>query len=131
MNERTTLEKIAPTVDEAILEGLTELGLAAESVDVEVLDKGSHGLFGVGSRQARVRLTVKMDSSESGNNPGKSIFPVGWCSPGSGTGHRCIGGSLGRSFPCIGRQHPVHFAPDRGRTTRKDEYPGAYRSPLR
>lgn len=65
MNERTTLEKIAPTVDEAILEGLTELGLAAEFVNVEVLDKGSHGLFGVGSRQARVRLTVKMDSSEA------------------------------------------------------------------
>ena len=59
MNERTTLEKIAPTVEEAIAEGLTELGLNAESVDVEVLDNGSRGLFGVGSRQARVRLTVK------------------------------------------------------------------------
>ncbi|MCX6037052.1 MAG: Jag N-terminal domain-containing protein, partial [Chloroflexi bacterium] len=59
MNERTTLEKIAPTVEEAIAEGLTELGLTAESVDVEVLDNGSRGLFGVGSRQARVRLTVK------------------------------------------------------------------------
>jgi len=59
MNERTTLEKIAPTVEEAVAEGLTELGLAAEAVDVEVLDSGSRGLFGVGSRQARVRLTVK------------------------------------------------------------------------
>jgi len=59
MNERTTLEKIAPTVEEAVAEGLTELGLTAESVDVEVLDNGSRGIFGVGSRQARVRLTVK------------------------------------------------------------------------
>jgi spoIIIJ-associated protein len=58
MNERTTLEKIAPTVEEAIAAGLTELGLTAESVNVEVLDNGSRGLFGVGSRQARVRLTV-------------------------------------------------------------------------
>jgi spoIIIJ-associated protein len=64
MNERTTLEKIAPTVEEAISEGLTELGLTAESVDVEVLDHGSRGLFGVGSRQARVRLTVKPLASE-------------------------------------------------------------------
>ncbi len=59
MNERTTLEKIAPTVEEAIAEGLAELNLPAEAVDVEVLDTGSRGLFGVGSRQSRVRLTVK------------------------------------------------------------------------
>jgi spoIIIJ-associated protein len=64
MNERTTLEKIAPTVDEAVAEGLTELGLRAEAVDVEVLDNGSRGIFGVGSRQARVRLTVKVPTSE-------------------------------------------------------------------
>jgi spoIIIJ-associated protein len=63
MNERTTLEKIAPTVEEAIAEGLTELGLTAEAVDVEILDSGSRGLFGVGSRQARVRLTVKTPRS--------------------------------------------------------------------
>ena len=63
MNERTTLEKIAPTVDEAVSEGLAELGLARESVDVEVLDSGSRGLFGMGGRQARVRLTVKTTPS--------------------------------------------------------------------
>lgn len=59
MNERTTLEKIAPTVEEAVAKGLAELNLPAEAVDVEVLDTGSRGLFGVGSRQARVRLTIK------------------------------------------------------------------------
>ena len=63
MNERTTLEKIAPTVDDAVSEGLTELGLGADAVDIEVLDNGSRGLFGVGSRQARVRLTVKTPGS--------------------------------------------------------------------
>jgi spoIIIJ-associated protein len=59
MNERTTLEKIAQTVDEAVAEGLAELNLTDKDVDVEVLDSGSRGIFGVGSRQARVRLTVK------------------------------------------------------------------------
>jgi len=59
MNERTTLEKIASTVEEAVEEGLSELGLPADAVDVEVLDSGSRGLFGVGHRQARVRLTIK------------------------------------------------------------------------
>jgi spoIIIJ-associated protein len=59
MNERTTLEKIAPNVDEAIAQGLAELGLGKDGVDVEVLDEGSRGLLGIGGRQARVRLTVR------------------------------------------------------------------------
>ncbi|MFH1908036.1 MAG: RNA-binding cell elongation regulator Jag/EloR [Chloroflexota bacterium] len=64
MNERTTLEKIAPTVEEAVAEGLAELNLPAEAVDVEVLDTGSRGLFGLGGRQVRVRLTIKAGASE-------------------------------------------------------------------
>jgi spoIIIJ-associated protein len=64
MNERTTLEKIAPSVEEAIAEALAELNLTENDVDVEVLDNGSRGLFGVGSRQARVRLTVKVFTNE-------------------------------------------------------------------
>ena len=63
MNERTTLEKIAPNVEEAIAQGLAELGLGKDAVDVEVLDEGSRGLLGIGGRQARVRLTVKLAQS--------------------------------------------------------------------
>lgn len=58
MNERTTLEIIAPTVEEAIRQGLDQLGLTADAVSVEVLDSGSKGLFGLGGRQVRVRLSV-------------------------------------------------------------------------
>ena len=58
-NNRTTLEMIASTVEEAVANGLTELGLPREAVEIEVLDEGSRGLFGLGSRQARIRLTVK------------------------------------------------------------------------
>jgi spoIIIJ-associated protein len=58
-DERTTLEVIAPTVEEAVTKGLNDLGLPEEAVEVEVLDSGSRGLFGIGSRQARVRLTIK------------------------------------------------------------------------
>src|SRR5512143_2239079 len=58
MNERTTLEIIAPTVEQALAQGLAQLGLPATAVSVEVLDSGSSGLFGLGSRQVRVRLTV-------------------------------------------------------------------------
>jgi len=72
MNERTTLEKIAPSVEEAVAQGLSELNLTENDVDVEVLDNGSRGLFGVGSRQARVRLTVKLLSIESETGPQKN-----------------------------------------------------------
>jgi spoIIIJ-associated protein len=58
MNQRTTLEIIAPTVEEAIAQGLTELGLTADAVSVEVLDAGTKGFFGLGKTQVRVRLTV-------------------------------------------------------------------------
>lgn len=58
MEERPTLEIIAPTVEEAIAQGLEQLGLTAADVSVEVLDAGSKGLFGMGGRQVRVRLTV-------------------------------------------------------------------------
>jgi spoIIIJ-associated protein len=54
----TTLEIIAPTVEEALSQGLSQLGLTADAVSVEVLDSGSKGLFGLGGRQVRVRLTV-------------------------------------------------------------------------
>jgi spoIIIJ-associated protein len=59
MNERATLEIIAPTVEEAVSQGLSELGLPPEAVEVEVLDSGARGLFGLGGRQVRVRLTIK------------------------------------------------------------------------
>lgn len=70
MNERTTLpirccaEIIAPTVEEALAQGLADLGLTPEAVDVEVLDEGSRGLFGLGGRQVRVRLTIKAGAAE-------------------------------------------------------------------
>lgn len=62
--EKTTLEVIAPTVDEAIQKGLEQLNLPQDAVEVEVLDPGSRGLFGLGSRQARIRLTIKQFDQE-------------------------------------------------------------------
>ncbi len=61
--DRTTLEVIAPSVENAVEQGLTQLGLPREAVDVEILDSGSHGFLGIGGRQVRVRLTVKGSGS--------------------------------------------------------------------
>lgn len=64
MSERTTLEIIAPTVEEALQQGLSQLGLTADAVSIEVLDSGTKGLFGLGGRQVRVRLTVNPPPGE-------------------------------------------------------------------
>jgi Predicted RNA-binding protein len=56
--EKTTLEVIAPSVEEAVSRGLEQLGLPREAVNVEVLDNGSRGLLGIGGRQSRVRISI-------------------------------------------------------------------------
>ena len=53
-------EASARTVEEAIEQGLQELGVSIGDVDVRVVEEGSKGLFGLfGSRPAKVKLTVK------------------------------------------------------------------------
>lgn len=47
------------TVEEAVERALTELGAAAEDVDVAVIDPGSRGMLGLGAREAKVRVTLK------------------------------------------------------------------------
>lgn len=73
--EKTTLEIIAPTVDEAIENGLDQLGLPRDAVDVEVLDTGSKGLLGIGSRQARIRLSIKEEDAVPSTPPVKPELP--------------------------------------------------------
>lgn len=57
--KRTSIEVIAPTVEEAVARGAQELNLPEEALEVEILDEGSKGFLGLGSRQVRVRLTVR------------------------------------------------------------------------
>ena len=58
-------EASAKTVEEAIEKGLEALGAAIGDVDVQVVEEGSKGLFGLfGSKPACVRLTVMDDEKE-------------------------------------------------------------------
>ncbi len=50
------IESRGPTVDAAIAAGLLRLGLNRDQVTVIVIDEGSRGLLGIGSREAIVRL---------------------------------------------------------------------------
>lgn len=48
---------VAGTVDEAIKNGLADLGLKEEDVKIEVLEGGSTGIFGLFKKEARVKLS--------------------------------------------------------------------------
>ena len=58
-DERLSVEVTAPSVEVAIARGAAELGVAPDALDVQVLDEGGKGMFGLGLRQPRVRLTLK------------------------------------------------------------------------
>ena len=62
---KTTLEVMAPTVEEAIEKGLEQLGVERKDVEVEVLDEGKRNLFRFASKQARIKLTAMVASAEA------------------------------------------------------------------
>ncbi|MGE5677741.1 MAG: RNA-binding cell elongation regulator Jag/EloR [Pseudomonadota bacterium] len=53
------VEKSAKTVDEAVNAALEELQAKKEDVIIEVLEQPSKGIFGILSKQAKVRVTLK------------------------------------------------------------------------
>lgn len=57
------IEVTGKTVEDAVENGLRELKLKEDKVEVEVLEHGSKGLFGLGAKPAKVKLTVKHDYS--------------------------------------------------------------------
>lgn len=63
-DQKTSLEVMAPTVDEAIEKGLDQLGLPRNAVQVEVLDEGQGGFLGIGNRQVRVRLIFENQTQQ-------------------------------------------------------------------
>ncbi len=52
------IEMAGEKVEAAIAAGLVRLGVERDAVEIEVLDEGRQGMFGLGARAARVRLTV-------------------------------------------------------------------------
>lgn len=61
-----TIQSTGKTVEEAIASALKELGgVSRDKVDIEVIEEGSRGLFGLlGTKSAVVRLTVKESKAE-------------------------------------------------------------------
>ena len=60
-----SIEVSGKSVDEAVLQALMRLGKRREEVDISVLQEPSRGTFGLGSKDARVRVTVRMGSKSA------------------------------------------------------------------
>lgn len=58
---KTSIEIIAGSPEEALEQAAAELGLPKEAFDTEIIDEGAKGIFGIGGRKSRVRLTVRSE----------------------------------------------------------------------
>lgn len=55
------IEISAKTVDDAITEGLVKLGTTSDKIEYEVIEKGSGGFLGIGSKPAVIKIRKKSD----------------------------------------------------------------------
>jgi spoIIIJ-associated protein len=71
------LEKEGKTVSEATISACEELGVSRSEVDVEVLQESSKGVLGIGSKNAKIRITVINDNlSEKGLKSKKALESI-------------------------------------------------------
>ena len=54
----------ARTVDEALTKATVELGVTSDKLDYEVIEKGSSGFLGIGSKEAVIRVSLHSESSK-------------------------------------------------------------------
>lgn len=55
------IEMTGATIDAAVENALKELNCTRDEVEIDVLNKGSKGIFGLGASEAKVRVTVVND----------------------------------------------------------------------
>lgn len=61
MNEITVSAK---TLDDAITEALIQLGATSDQVEYDIIEKGSTGFLGIGSKQAVIKAWKKVETPE-------------------------------------------------------------------
>lgn len=59
------MEFSGKTVEDAITNALVSLGVTSDQVEYEVIEKGSAGLFGIGSKDAVIKARKKIEVSET------------------------------------------------------------------
>lgn len=64
----------AKTVDEAVTKALIELEITSDKLEYEVLEKGSAGFLGIGSKPAVIKARKKLDVIEEGREFLEKVF---------------------------------------------------------
>ena len=68
------IEVSAKTVDEALTEASISLGIPSSEIEYEVVEKGSTGFLGIGSKNAVIKARKKFSVEESVKEFLKSVF---------------------------------------------------------
>ena len=68
-----SIESTGKTVNDAIRTGLEQLGVDRDDVEIQVIEMGSPGIFGMFGKRARVKLTVKADEADDIEMPVLSL----------------------------------------------------------
>lgn len=64
----------AKTVDEAVTKALIELGITSDKLEYEILEKGSAGFLGIGSKPAVIQARKKLDVISEGREFLERVF---------------------------------------------------------
>lgn len=68
------IEITARTVDDAITEGLIKLGTTSDKIETEIIEKGSSGFLGIGSKPAVVKIWKKFTIKDFVNDFLSDVF---------------------------------------------------------
>lgn len=68
------IEISAKTVDDAVTNGLIKLGTTSDKVEYEVIEKGSAGFFGIGSKPAKIKIWKKSTIEDYVNDFLQDVF---------------------------------------------------------
>ena len=66
-------EYTAKTVDDAITNATMDLGITSDKLDYEVIDKGSAGFIGIGSRPAKIKARAKSEVADIVNEKKEKV----------------------------------------------------------
>ena len=73
MKKGQSYEYTAKTVEAAVDEGLRDMGVSRDQIDIEVVQEGSRGILGIGASDALVRLSRKAASAPAKVQPQEAI----------------------------------------------------------
>lgn len=71
---RTTVQKSAKSVNEAVEAALAELGIAESEAEIEIVEEGSKGFLGLGAKDAVVKVTANLSDADAAKKFLSDIF---------------------------------------------------------